>query len=119
MPEHIIIGTQKAFDRGHPFQYEKRQIHDETIYFSNKGSQHARPGEFVVMRYVEGTWTAWDSSILACGGTLQCRQPVFRCLAKDITGPGWHLWQKNHVATSDNPGFVEWDGALSAKTLVL
>ena len=118
MPEHIIIGTQKAFNRGHPFHYEKTQIHDETIYFSNEGSQHARPGEFLVMRCVEGTWTACDSSILAFGGTLQCRQAVFRCIATDITKPGWYEWQTNLAADANNQAGLEvdWHGLLWAET---
>ena len=119
MPDHIIVGTQKAFSRGSPFHYWKTEIDDETIYFSDKGSQHARPGEFMVLRCVEGTWTACDSSISAFGGTLQCRQAVFRCLATDITQPGWYNWETNYAASPNGGGLaVDWHGGLWAETRV-
>ena len=89
MPEHLIIGTQKAFEKNYAFPYEKKQIGSETIYVCNKGSDWARSNEVLVLRCENGTWTAFDSALNADGLTLQCRQPVFRCPATDITQPGW------------------------------
>ena len=66
-----------------------------------------------------GTWTAFDSAVSADGLTLQCRQPVFRCLATDITQPGWHTWQTNYAASRNDAGpSVDWQGALWAETRV-
>ena len=53
------------------------------------------------------------------GETLQLRQPVFRCLATNITQPGWHNWQTNYAASPNNAGLaVDWHGALCAETRV-
>ena len=67
-----------------------------------------------------GTWTAFDSDVSADGFTLQCRQPVFRCLATDITQPGWHTWQTNYAASRNDADLfsVDWQGALWAETRV-
>ena len=122
MPEHLTIGTKKAFENNYPFPYEKTQIGSETIYVCTKGSQWARTSEVLVLRCVTdcqgtgtcpGTWTAFDSAVSADGSTLQCRQPVFRCLAEDITQPGWHKWETNHAAEPNDTGLaVDWQGAL-------
>ena len=93
MPERLTIGTTKAFDRNYAFPYSKTQIGSETIYVCTKGSQWARTSEVLVLRCLTeqdgspGIWTAFDSAVSANGTTLQCRQPVFRCLATDITQP--------------------------------
>ena len=50
MPEHLTIGTQKAFDNNYAFPYKKLQIGSETIYVCTKGSQRARAGEVLVLR---------------------------------------------------------------------
>ena len=119
MPEHFRIGTKKAFEENYAFPYEKRQIGSETIYVCTKGSEWARTNEVLVLRRVTGIWTAFDSDVSADGSTLQCRQPVFRCLATDITQPGWHNWQTNHAASPNDGGLaVQWDGALWAETRV-
>ena len=99
MPERLTIGTVKAFNRNDPFPYEKRQIGSETIYVCAKSSQWGRPDEAWVLRCMTGTWTAFDSAVSADGSTLQCRQPVFRCLASDITQSGWHTWEVNALAS--------------------
>ena len=96
MPEHLTIGTKKAFDNNYPFPYEQRQIGSEQIYVCAKGSQWARQNEVLVLRrgtdtHYPGTWTAFDSDVSADGSTLHCRQAVFRCLATDIAQPGWHV----------------------------
>ena len=88
MPEHLIIGTQKAFDNNYPFPYEKKQIGAEIIYVCTKGSQWARAGEVLVLRCESETWAAYDSAKMADGTTLHCRQPVFRCIATDIKQRG-------------------------------
>ena len=63
--------------------------------------------------------TAFDSAVSADGLTLQCRQPVFRCLATDITQPGWHSWETNYAASRNDAGpAVDWQGALWAETRV-
>ena len=90
MPERLTIGTKKAFENNYPFAYEKKEIGSETIYVCTKGSEWARTNEVLVLRCEAGIWTAFDSAVSADGLTLQCRQPVFRCLATDITQPGWH-----------------------------
>ena len=88
MPEHLTIGTQKAFKRNYAFPYEKKQIASETVYVCTKGSEKARSDEVLVLRCEKETWTAYDSAVSADGSTLQCRQPVFRCLDTDITQLG-------------------------------
>ena len=119
MPERLTIGTQNAFEKNYPFPYEKKQIGSETIYVCTKGSEWARSNEVLVLRCEGETWTAFDSAVSADGSTLQCRQPVFRCLATDITQPGWHNWQTNHAASPNDAGLaVNWQGALWAETRV-
>ena len=49
MPEHLTIGTKKAFERNYAFPYEKTQIGLETIYVCTKGSQWARTNEVLVL----------------------------------------------------------------------
>ena len=116
---------RKHSTKNYPFPYEKTQIGSETIYVCTKGSQWARTSEVLVMRCVTkqdgspGTWTAFDSAVSADGSTLQCRQPVFRCLATDITQPGWHKWETNYNANPNGAGLsVDWQGALWAETRV-
>ena len=119
MPERLIIGTQEAFERDDAFPYEKKQIGSETIYVCNKGSDWARSNEVLVLRCENGTWTAFDGCLSADGSTLLCLQPVFRCLATDITQPGWHEWHINYAASPNDAGLaVDWQGALSAETRV-
>ena len=119
MPERLTIGTKKAFKNNYAFPYEKKQIGSETIYVCTKGSEWARPNEVLVLRCEREIWTAYDSDVIADGLTLQCRQPVFRCLATDITQPGWHNWQTNHAASPNDAGLaVDWHGALWAETRV-
>ena len=119
MPERLTIGTKKAFQKNYPFPYQKKQIGSETIYVCTKGSEWARPNEVLVLRCERGMWTAFDSAVSADGVTLQCRQPVFRCLATDITQPGWHQWQTNYAASpTDACLSVDWQGALWAETRV-
>ena len=119
MPERLTIGTQNAFEKNYPFPYEKKQIGSETIYVCTKGSEWARSNEVLVLRCEEETWTAFDSAVSADGLTLQCRQPVFRCLATDITQPGWHEWETNYAANPNDAGLsVDWQGALWAETRV-
>ena len=117
MPEHITIGTKTAFDNNYAFPYKKTQIGSETIYVCTKGSQWARTSEVLVLRCVNGTWTAFDSAVSANGSTRQCRQPVFRCLATDITQPGWHTWETNYDANPNGAGLVvDWQGELWAQS---
>ena len=117
MPERLTIGTKKAFEKNYPFPYEKKQIGSETIYVCTKGSEWARTNEVLVLRCVTGTWTAFDSAVSADGETLNCRQPVFRCRATDITQAGWHSWQINQEASADGSGLeVDWQGQLWAET---
>ena len=119
MPEHLTIGTQKAFEKNYAFPYEKKQIASETVYVCTKGSEKARSDEVLVLRCEKETWTAYDSAVSADGSTLQCRQPVFRCLATDITQPGWHKWETNYAANPNGAGLsVDWQGALWAETRV-
>ena len=115
----LTIGTTKAFENKYPFPYEKRQIAGETIYICNKGSDWARSDEVLVLRCERGIWTAYDSAVNAAELTLNCRQPVFRCLETDITQPGWHKWQTNYAASSDGAGLaIDWQGALWPETRV-
>ena len=119
MPEHITIGTKKAFEHNYPFPYERKHIGSETIYVCTKGSQWARTREVLVLRCVNGDWTAFDSAVSANGTTLQRRQSVFRCLATDITQPGWHKWQTNYAADPNATALsVDWQGELWAETRV-
>ena len=125
MPERLTIGTKKAFEKNYAFQYEKIKIGAETVYVCMKGSNWARAGEVLVLRRETkedgspGPWTAFDSAVGANGSTLYCRQPVFRCLATDITQPGVHSWETNHAANSTDASFeVDWQGTLGAETRV-
>ena len=117
MPERLTIGTAKAFKNNYAFPYKKIQVEAEIIYVCNKGSEWARANEMLVLRCVDDIWTASDSALTADRSALHCRQPVFRCLATDITQPGWHSWQTNHAAGPDEDGLaVDWRGALWAET---
>ena len=117
-PQRLTIGTQKAFERNYPYSYEKKIIDLETIYVCTKGSEWARTDEVLVLRCA-GHWTAFDSAVSADGSTLQCRQPVFRCLATDITQPGWHNWQTKYAASPTDAGLaIDWQGKLWAETRV-
>ena len=119
MPDRLTIGTKNAFEKNYPFPYEKKQIGSETIYVCTKGSEWARSNEVLVLRCEGETWTAFDSAVSADGLTLQCRQPVFRCLATDITQPGLHTWETNYAASPDSASFeLDWQGALCAETRV-
>ena len=119
MPEHITIGTKKASDNNYAFPYKKTQIGSEVIYVCTKGSKWARGREVLVLRCVNGDWTAFGSAGSANGTTLQCRQAVFRCLATDTTQPGWRCWETNDDANSTDAGLVVyWQGELWAQTQV-
>ena len=94
-------------------------IGSETIYVCTKGSEWARADEVLVLRCDKGIWTAFDSALNADGSTLQCRQPVFRCLATDITQPGWYKWETNWAADRNGDGLtIDWQGGLWAETRV-
>ena len=89
-PENIVIGTASAFHGDYAYKYQKQQVGNETIYVCKKGSEWAQQGEVWLLRCdFPGTWAAWDRRAIVEESTLQCRQPVFRCLATDITQPGW------------------------------
>ena len=125
MPEHLTIGTTKAFEKNYPFPYKKKHLGSETIYVCTKGSQWARTSEVLVLRCgtrpdgSPGAWTAFDSAVSADGSTLQCRQPVFLCHATDITQPGWHTWGNNYKAKPNGAGLAfDWQGTFWAETRV-
>ena len=123
MPGHITIGTKSAFRNNYAYPYEKKEICSETctetIYVCEKGNEGARESEVLVLRDVEGTWTAFDSGVSADGRTLHCRQAVFRCPATNPTQAGWHEWETNWKADRHNPGLeVEWHRGPSAETRV-
>ena len=44
-----------------------------------------------MLRFEEGTWTAYDTAFLAHGKN-HSREAVFRCDGTDITQPGWNIW---------------------------
>ena len=118
MPDRLIIGTEKAFENGYAYSYTKNVVGSEVIYVCEKGSEWARRGEVLVLRYIDSTWTAFDTALNANGSTLQCCQPVFRCSAEDITEPGWHRWEINCEASryDVNYAVVDWQGELWAET---
>ena len=118
MPERLTILITKAFEKKYAFAYVKIYIASEITFVCTKGSQWARPKEFLVLRRCEtGPWIAYDGALGADGTTLRLRQSVFRCLAADITQPGWHNWETNHAASPNGAGLaVDWQGALSAET---
>ena len=119
MPEHLIIGTKQAFDKGYAFSYRKKQIGPETVYVCCKGSEWARVGEVLVLQYVHGCWTASDSCVSVDGSILHCRQNVFRCSQTNITQPGLHCWETNGAVSMNNTGFTEnWHGELWVETRV-
>ena len=46
-------------------------------------------------------------------------QPVVRCLATDITQPGWHKWETSYAANPNDAGLVvDWPGAFWAEARV-
>ena len=119
MPEHLTIGTKEEFEENYALTYKKRLVASEIVDVCNEGSAWARADEFLVLRCEQNIWTAYDSAFNVRGSTLQCRQPVFRCLDTDITRAGWHEWQTNYVASPKDAGFaVDWQGALWAETRV-
>ena len=79
MPEHLTIGTTRAFENNAAYPYERQQIGEETIYVCSKGSEKARADEILVLRLEEGIWTAYDSNVNSREETLICRQAVFQC----------------------------------------
>ena len=120
MPERLTILTTKAFEKNYAFAYEKIYIASEITYVCTKGSKWARTKEVLVLRRCEtGPWIAYDGALGADGTTLRLRQPVFRCLATDITQPGLHKWQINCAANPDNFCLEEdWQDAFCAETKV-
>ena len=119
MPEHLIIGTKKAFANNYAYPYQKKQVGEETICVCTKGSQRARAGEVLVLRCKNDTWTAYDTAKMADGTTLHCRQPVVRCIGTDITQRGWHKWEINGLASPTDDGLeADWQGELWAETRV-
>ena len=120
LPEHLTIGTLKAFEKNDAFTYEKQQINSEIIYICNKGSKWARTNEVLILRCQQGTWIAFDSDVNADGKTLQCRQAVFRCRdGADMTEPGWHCWEINDIASPNDTGVsVDWQTEVWAETRV-
>ena len=70
----------------------------ETIYVCTQSSQWAPAYEVLVLRCVNGTWTAYDTAINADGNTLQSREADFHWHATNITQPGKHQWETNYVA---------------------
>ena len=120
LPEQIVIGTKKAFAGNYPFPYVKREIGEEKIYVCNKGSGFARDGEVLVLRRQMGIWTAFDSSVGdENGGTLYCRQPVFRCVGENITKPGYYNWETNSRANfEDDASMPNWESGIWAETRV-
>ena len=117
MPLRFAVGTQKAFEKGQAFVYRMHTISGEDVYICNTGSEWAQKNEFLVLRKDGDTWTAWDSMADSTDNTtVQCRQPVFRC-KENITVAGWHFWQSNYAASTNNDGSaINWKGRLSAET---
>ena len=119
MPEHLTIGTKEEFEENCALTYKKRQIGSEIIYVCSEGSAWARADEFLVLRCEQNIWTAYDSAFNVLGSTLQCRQPVYRCLDTDMTRAGWHKWQTNRAADATDDGTEpNWQGGLLAETRV-
>ena len=124
MPEHLTIGTKKAFEKNYAFPYEKKQWgFYETIYVCTKGSEWARSNEVLVLRKEHGEWWAFDSAITTSETNssvivkLHCRQAVFRCPKTDPTEPGWHEWETNSFAGVTGDGLCPFfQGTLRAFT---
>ena len=70
----------------------------ETIYVCTQSSQWAPAHEVLVLRCVNGTWTAYDRAVNADCDILQSREADFYWHATKITQPGRHQWETNHVA---------------------
>ena len=88
---------------------------NEWVYIGDKGSENARPGEVLVLRFYEGVWTAWDSSLGPNGQKWNCRQAAFRLSETNkqspvFPRPGPYVWEVNSGA-SNFPGSPEsWEG---------
>ena len=114
----LLLLVQEKVDR-FVYGFHRRKDRLETIYVCTKGSRWSRRNENLVLRCDSGTWTAVHSALNANGSTLHCRQPVFRCLATNITQPGWHNWETNYDADPKDAGLlVDWQGELWAQTRV-
>ena len=50
MPQHITIGTAKAYEKHRAYNYTIRQVNGETIYACDKGSDCSRHDEYLVLR---------------------------------------------------------------------
>ena len=115
----FTIGTTNAFKKGYAYEYKKEMIKGETIYVCNKSSEWAHRNKVLVLRCVDRNWTAFDSAFSDDGSIPHCRQPVFRCIEKDITQPGWYYWEFNGAANRHDTDFVvEWNGGMWAETQV-
>ena len=120
MPELVTIVMVNAYQKC-PFFYTKALIASETMYVCTKGSHRARANEVLVLRCVNGIWTAYDSAVSPDRSYRYFRQPVFRCHATNVTQPGWHKWETNDFADHDaGPGGLgaHWQGELWAETRV-
>ena len=116
-PDHLTIRFTKEFEENYALTYKKKLIASEIVYVCSEGSAWARRDEFLVLRCEQNIWTAYDSAVNVLGSTLQCRQPVYRCLDTDMTRAGWHEWQTNRAADATDDGFApNWQGALQAET---
>ena len=106
-PLHISIGTRDALQNGCAYDYDR--LNSLGVYVCTKGSDYARAGEFFVLKYENGEWIAWDSTMNR--GELLCRQPVFKSSA-NVLEPGEHVWRANESAHKDcDPGLEPvWSG---------
>ena len=118
MPDHFTIGTRNAIRSKDVWSYTKKQLTSETIYVSDKGSKRARKGEKLVLRRVDGMWTAFDCVLTDDEKIHEQRQAVFRSHEADITCEGEHKWEMNYAASRHNNGGTDevWRGTLRAIT---
>ena len=121
LPHHFFMGAIHYTKHRLEVLYSLGSIHyttetTEVVYIGDKGSENAREGEVLVLRFYEGVWTAWDSSLF--GQEWNCRQAVFRLPKRNkqppvFPQPGQYVWDVNADA-SNLPGKPEsWDGETS------
>ena len=104
----FIIGTPNDFREGKAYKYYKGMIKEQTIYYSDKGSEWCRDeNEVLVLLRENKVWIAYDADVSFNWERLHCRQPVFRCLMTDITQRGKYMWQTNRNASCDDIGLEQ------------
>ena len=110
LPHDFLMVSTSAFGEGNASHYKKHCLEvkslstTEMVYIGDKGSEHSRVGEVLVLRCYQGVWTAWDSSLGPNGQKWNCRQAAFRLSKRNeqssvFPRPGEYVWDVNSGAS--------------------